>query len=60
MAAGEHETPRRCANCSSTIDGTAPFCHKCGQLTARKYKLNCANCRQDIICDQRLLEERME
>ncbi len=60
MAAAEQKTPRRCAHCSSSIDRKAPFCQNCGRLTERKYKLNCANCRQDIICDQRLLEEPME
>lgn len=60
MAAAEQEMPPRCGHCSITIDRKAPFCQKCGRLTARKYKLNCANCKQDIICDQRLLEEPME
>ncbi len=60
MAAGEQAMPRRCGHCSTTIDRKAPFCQSCGRLTAREYKLNCANCKQDIICDQRLMEEPME
>lgn len=60
MATSEQAVPRCCGHCSTTIDRKALFCQDCGWLTERTYKLKCANCKQDIICDQRLLEEPLE